>query len=295
MLESPHEIVLGTSAADPLIEQFKRFGFDLAERNELTAEAAAALYGLESESSECVLTAGGQARGRVRLVETPHGPTTGSDYDARPIAIDLYTRDIDRSLAIAREIGIECRDLVEYNVGALEVREAESIWHDGLVVVFLEVSTRRPSLLDSDTDRMHSEVHSVVWSVPSIENALGFWRDEAQLPVLIDSEIRGPIISQLLGLSKPEVPVRFTLFCDDETRPTRVELLEFLEEEGEPRATWPLRQGQHIAVFEVTDIDAAIAAMPSASFGQPTSIGEVARAVAAETPGGPRIELRSRK
>ncbi len=232
----------------------------------------------------------GTEQGWVRLVATPHAARHPGPYDARPIAIDFYTRDIERSTLISRRAGAEIRDLVEYALGPIEVKEIEVVGPDHLVVVFIEVYQLRPSVLDSDPDRLHSEIHAIVHSVQDTGAALPFWTETAGLSTLIDAPIEGPMISRLMALPRENVPVRFTLMCDDDSSPARFELLQFVDDPGEQQPSWPLAAGLHAPGFAVTDLDQAIAALSEAAFGDVVEVGNE-RAVSAMAPGGVRFEL----
>lgn len=290
MLQSPSHAVIASRDAAELAGHLQALGLLPTRRRTLDATSARRLYGVSSPIEELRLEAPGAQRGFVRLLTSTAGPRGGSPYDLRPLAIDLYTRDIEASLALAAGRGARCRPRVDYELGPLKVREAETVWTDGLVIVFLETNRRRPSLLDTDRERLHSEVHSIVWTVADVEKAQGTWRDRGGLQVLADAEIRGPIISRLLGLPKPEVPVRFSLLCDAEARPGRLELLQFLEDEGGRRPTWPLAAGLHAVGFTVTDLEAAMGSLGDCSFGEVATV-ETARAVTGLDPSGVRFEL----
>ena len=217
-------------------------------------------------------------------------PAPGGVYDLRPIAIDLYTRDIHRSLEISGSAGAELGPLVEYSLGPLELEEAEVVGPDHLVVVFIAVNHRRPSVLDADPDRLHSEVHSVVLAVEDTDVALPFWTEAGGLQTLIDAKIEGPYISQLMSLPRPDVPVRFTLMCDEDASPARLELLEFFEDPGEAWPSWPLAGGLHAPGFSVASLDEAMAALSAAEYGTVAQV-EAQRAVTGVAPGGVRFEL----
>ncbi len=290
MLASPSHAVAGCTDLATTERFLAHFGLVSEPALELPATAAASLYGLEGPAAQSVLRTPGAAQGWVRLVETPHGERHPGPYDARPIAIDFYTRDIERSIDISRQAGAEIRDLVEYSLGPIELQEVEVIGPDHLVVVFIEVNMLRPSVLDHDPDRLHSEVHSIVFSVQDTEAALPFWAETAGLATLIDSKIEGPMISQLMAMPRENVPVRFTLLCDGDSAPARFELLEFYDDPGEELPTWPLAAGLHAPGFTVADLDQAMAGLKGAEFGTVAQVGE-ARAVSALAPGGVRFEL----
>ncbi len=290
MLSSPSHVVIGSADLARTERFLCQFGFEAEPEETLPAPAAAALYGLESATPMRTLRAPGSNRGWILLVATPHAARPGGPYDARPVAIDLYTRDIHRSLEIAHHAGAEIGELVEYDLGPLEIKEVEVVGPDHLVVVFLQVSKARPSVLDRDPDRLHSEVHSVVLAVRSADAALPFWKEAAKLQTLIDSKIEGPIISRLMGLPRENVPVRFILLCDEASNPARLELLEFFEDPGGELSTWPLAAGLHTPAFTVGDLDRAMTALAAADYGEVAHTGS-GRAVSGVAAGGVRFEL----
>ena len=290
MLASPSYAVIGCSDLEKTERFLLHFGFEGCNATELSPDASAALYGLEGLARQRILRTPGADFGRARLVATPHGVRESGPYDARPIAIDLYTRDIHRSIEISRSAGAEIQELVEYELGPLAIQEVEVVGPDHLVVVFIGVNKLRPSVLDRDPDRLHSEIHSVVFSVQSAEESLPFWTETAGLKTLIDAPIEGPIISKLMGLPRANVPVRFALMCDEDSNPARFELLEFYEDPGEVQPTWPLAAGLHAPAFDVDDLDAAMTALAGAEFGPVVEVDR-SRAVSAVAPGGVRFEV----
>ncbi len=319
MLSSPSHAVVGCTDLEETERFLGHFGLEGEPGAGLSAGAATALYGLDGPAAQRVLRTPGADRGWVRLVATPHAARHPGPYDARPIAIDFYTRDIERSIDVSRQAGAEVRDLVEYALGPIEVKEVEVVGPDHLVVVFIEVNMLRPSVLDHDPDRLHSEVHAIVHSVQDTGAALPFWTEAADLQTLIDAPIEGPMISQLMGLPRENVPVRFTLMCDGDSRPARFELLQFVDDPGEQQPTLPLAAGLHAPGFTVADLDQAMAGLapqklePSARLSGPThpcsesvamrnrlragaEFGSVvkvgtAKAVSAMAPGRVRFEL----
>ncbi|MEM7587705.1 MAG: hypothetical protein AAF560_30235 [Acidobacteriota bacterium] len=289
MLDSPSHVVVGCSDLEAMEAFLGHFGFISSAAPELPADAASALYGLDRPARQRLLSTPGAEQGWVRLVATPHAARSFEPYDPRPVAIDLYTRDIHQSLEISRQAGAHCGELVEYELGPLEIQEVEVVGPDQLVVVFIRANQRRPSVLDHDPDRLHSEVHSVVHAVADADVAMPFWTEAGGLTTLIDARIEGPIISQLMALPRPNVPVRFILMCDAEVRPARLELLQFFEDPGTALPNWPLAAGLHGPCFAVEDLDAAIATLP-AEFGNIVCVG-TQRGVSAVAPGGVRFEL----
>ncbi|MEM7049225.1 MAG: VOC family protein [Acidobacteriota bacterium] len=287
--------VIGCSDLPRTGEIFAGLGFDEVARGELDASSAQALYDLETPLRERDFAVPGSAGGGIRLVATPRPPRAAGAFDHRPLALDLYTRDIERSLSLAKSLGATPGTIVDYDLGELMVREAESRWRDGLRLVFLQANRRRPSALDASPDRQHSEVHSVVFTLPSVDRALATWHDLAGLQVLNDARIEGPILSTMLDLPRPQVPVRFALLGNRAASPARLELIEFPEDTGSWPAGEGLAAGLHAATFEVENLETAMAALSTCQLRTPTRVASGiqpgARRVAGWDPAGVRFEL----
>jgi catechol 2,3-dioxygenase-like lactoylglutathione lyase family enzyme len=290
MLSSPQHAVLGAIDVEALVAFLRRFGFAEEERSILPAPAAAALYGLDAPARQIRLGVPGASRGWIRIVETPHAPSRRGPFDRGPHAVDLYTRDIRRSVALAAEAGASCGPIGAYSVGPLAIEEAKVTGPAGLPLVFIQVARRRPSALDRDAERLHSEVHSIVWAVDSLDASLPFWRDRAGLRPFLDATIREPAVARFMGLPRPEAPVRLAMMADAEVSPARLEILEFPEDPGAPAAGLPLREGLHAPAFRVDDLERAIGRLSDAGFGPVASL-DGARAVSGVAPGDVRFEL----
>jgi len=295
MLPSPSHAVVGAVDPDRIAGFVQLFGFECAAEGTLPEKAARELYGLDGATREWVLSVPGAERGWLRIVRTPDAPREAGPFDHRPLAIDLYSRDIQRSLEIARTYDIQCRELVEYTVGPYEVMAFEAIGPERFKLNFIQANILTPCVLNADPDRLHSELHSLVWAVASAAETLPPWKESAGLEVLVDTHFGGPIISKLMGLPKPEVPVRFAVLADAEQNPVRFKFIEFSEERGVDVPDFPLAAGLFAAGFSVDDLEAAQQAMTGCTFGEvvefDTPLHRGARSVTAVAPGGVRFEL----
>lgn len=241
---------------------------------------------VERSRHEDVVDLAAAERGQVRVVAARRRAISPGPFDRGPVALDLYSRDLSRSVAMA---GLPAGPPVVVELGPMVMRQVRLAGPDGLPIVLIDTDHRRPSLLDHDEQALHSEAHSLVWVVDSIDEALPFWRD-AGLSVAFDVPIESPAVCDLLSLPRRDVPVRMAMLTDAEQRPMRLELFEFPHDAGPafdptPRAgtTWP--------AFEVGDLDAALA-LPWASTGPVEAVAgqQVVRCVA---PGGIVAELRA--
>lgn len=266
-LDSAERVVVGASDVARTVAYLTVFGFAPGEAWTVPASAAEALYGIAGGTREHRLTVPGSDRGAIHVVATPHPAAAPGLYDAGGHAIDLYTRDIERSVVLAREAGADVGPIGTYHAGERAIREAKALGPDGLPLVFIELAGRRPSILDRNPERLHSEVHSIVWVVGALDDALSFW-EQAGLRVLADLTLQDPAITSFMRLPDPDVTLRLALLCDAEARPARLELLQFATPTGPPMvAPGPLRAGGLRPAFVVDDLARAVATLAGARFG----------------------------
>ncbi|MEI6666664.1 MAG: hypothetical protein WCP29_00810 [Acidobacteriota bacterium] len=292
----PLSAIVGATTPDAVVTIYRAFGFEVWGQQAIGAAAAAALYGLAGPTRQVVMAPPGAPRGWLTIVETPNeGPHPGP-YDNGPHAIDLYSRDVNQSAALADAAGSPSGPVVRYQMGPFDVREVKTVGPDHLVSVFIEVQRRRPSVLDADPARLHSEVHSAVWTVDRIDDVLPFWTEQAGLTLLLDATAREPEVGRFMGLPRLDTPVRLVVLADHTSAPIRLEFVEFPEESGGAFDTWPLRGGLHAIALGVDRLDVAMTAMPGARFGPVTMrpcgpSGGLVPAVAGLAPHGTRFEL----
>ncbi len=283
-LAAPHAVVIGAMDLSATVEFLGRFGFVPGSTTSLGLPDAAALYGLSEATSGVELRAPGATSGHVIVVQTPHDGPDRDVLDLGPLALDIYTTDIDADHAELSAAGVAVGAIGTLDLGPLVMRQCEVIAPDGWRLVLVEANHRRPSLLDAEDGRRHSEVHSLLWTVASLEDAtVPFTRaglDQAHV-----FPITHPALTTILSLPRPEVPLRMNLLVDDQQRPVRVELVEFPED---PREAAPedgvLRAGIHALVLASDDLAAPAGA-------RIVEAGGVAVAVGATERGGVRYQL----
>lgn len=295
-LGSPTHAIIGAADVAAMAAYLARFGFTDRREAALPAAAAAALYGLESATQEVEVSTPGASAGWLRIVRTPLPAVPPQPFAHGPALIDLYTRDIAASLAVARAGGAAAGPTVGYPVEGLgSVYEARAVGPEHLPLGFVMSESRRSSLLDRDGRARHSELHAYVWTVGSIDETMPFWRDEAGMTQLLDSRVDDPGISEFMQLPRPGVSIRITHLTDADASPVRFELMEFPEDRGVDMPCFPLRPGLYASAFHVRDVLAAQRALPSATFGPvvqlDTVLHQAALAVAGTSPGGVRFEL----
>jgi hypothetical protein len=295
MLSSPTHAVIGVSDPTVTIRFLEIFGFAVDDRAALPAAAAKALYGLDGDAAEVELAVPGAPLGRLRLVETPNPPHEVATLDNRPFAIDLFSTDLERSVALAEEAGYPVGPIARHDFGPLIIREVEIVGPDHLILTLLESPVRRPTILDRESGRLHSELHALVWSVDRMDDKLGFWQRDAGLETITDAVFEGEEMGKALGLPGRSIRARLVVMCDAESNPSRLELIEFLGEPAAEHPNWPLAAGLHAPAFRVADLDRVMRQLSAAVFGEIVALDSAlhpdARAVSAEAPGALRFEL----
>lgn len=295
MFPSPRDVVVGTSDVDRAADFLALFGFERQASAILPAPATRALYGLDGPAVELLMAMPGAELGRVRYVATPHPPRRFAPFDARPFAIDLFSTDVEASVALASGAGHHTSPITDHQFGPVVIREVEITGPDRLVVTVLQPSAgRRSSVLDRDPDRLHSEVHAVVWSDTGLDAALTYWR-QCGLQLLTDAVLETPGLGALVGVPDEDVKMRLTVLADADANPIRIEYVEFVGKPSSTHPTLPLAAGLHAPAFEVEDLETVRAVLGPAEIGEVVAIDTALhpgmRAATAVTPGGHRFEI----
>lgn len=149
------------------------------------------------------------------------------NYELGPRALDLYTTDIERGVAVAADAGYATSPIGTINMGPVTMRQALVTGPDGMPVVLVESTHRRSSILDLEPDRLFSEPHSVVWAVADIDVEAAWWVEQGATKGM-NLQFSEPAVSQYLGLPDSPVGIRMTMLSDPDVLPLRLELLEFV-------------------------------------------------------------------
>ncbi len=297
LLRSPDHALIGSADPERQAAFWVAMGFEITERTTVDA-ALARLYGVHEGSEQISLAVPGASAGGLRIVATGQPEVAMGPWDRGPFAVDLYTRDMDRSLEAAVAAGATHRGRMVYEFGTMRLEEGKTTGPDGVRLVFIANSTRRPSVLDHDESRLHSEVHSIVNIVDSVDTFSSAWRDGAGLTVLGDAVIATPGLADLMELPKI-VSARMGLYCDAAVTPIRYEALEFVGLDATDNSAlvpqWPLRPGQPLGVFVVEHFDDMLFALDTDGFDMEGDITvDGRRIVMGVDPCGIRFEVRSR-
>lgn len=295
MLNSPRDVVVGASNPSSTAAFLSMFGFEQQTSGILPELAARALYGLDGPADEVLMAVPDAELGRVRLIATPHPLRSFTGFDARPFALDLFSTDIEASHALAVKHGYDASPITDHHLGPVVIREVAITGPDQLKVTLLwQTAGRRPSILDREPDRLHSEVHAFVWSDSDLDGVLGLWEDLG-LVKLLDVVLETPGLGDLVGVQDEDLKMRLTVLADSEARPIRVEFVEFVGKQATSRPSLPLAAGLHAPAFEVPDIDVVLAALDQAEVGPVVAVDSPihprSRAAAVVAPSGQLFEI----
>ena len=297
LLASPDHALIGSADPGQQAAFWVAMGFTITARSTLSAPLAR-IYGVDEGAEEITLRVPGAEAGGLRIVATTQPAVPVGPWDRGPFAVDLYTRDMDRSLALAVAAGATHAGRMVYEFGTMRLEEGKTTGPDGVRLVFIANSTRRPSVLDADESLLHSEVHSIVNIVDSVDAFSAAWSGGAGLTVLGDAVIATAGLADLMELPKV-VSARMGLYCDADVSPIRYEALEFVgldaSDSSSLVAQWPLRPGQPIGVFITERFDDALFALDSNGFDMEGDVNvEGVRVAMGVDPCGIRFEIRAR-
>ncbi|MFT5223103.1 MAG: hypothetical protein ACI867_001413 [Glaciecola sp.] len=259
-MRAPSAVVVGATDLGATAAFLGHFGFVEATSGKLDGSHARDLYGLEGATKTRLMVQPGSRGGHISLVQTPHAGTVRGVFDQGPLALDIYTTDLDADLASLNDAGVAVGTPGRLELGPLVMRQVQITAPDGWRLVLVEANHRRPTVLDAPGHKgRHSEVHSQLWTVPDLDEAAAEWIKAgfAQTHVF---PIAHPELAKILELPSPDTGLRMNLLVGDEQDPVRVELVEFPDNPGAPEVTDSvLRAGVHALWFVVDDLDGPVA------------------------------------
>jgi hypothetical protein len=148
-------------------------------------------------------------------------------FDLGPRALDFYCHNIEAGLGCFSEQGDwVVSEIAEIALGPVRMRQVMIHGPEGVDVVLVESTHRRPSLLDTEPSRVFSELHSVVWCVPDRDTEAEWWVASGATKGM-DLRLSDPSLSGYLGLGNPEAEVEMVMLSDAQISPSRLELLSF--------------------------------------------------------------------
>jgi hypothetical protein len=304
VLGHPEVTVIGTTDPYRMAACLAIFGAQPEPAPALSSAAAKELYGIDAPLEQLIVRTPG-AQGAVRLVATPHAAEPFAPLVAGAYGIDYYTTDMELTLRLAAAagatgfsevVGYESEGSVDHDKVPDRLQyEARFLAPDEMSVFLTDVSTSAvafPTVLTREPRRLHSELLMLCWVVEDGDVSRDFWGSEAGLDVVVDVFCGADEMAVLMAHPR-STPLRCVNVADPAKR-RRMEFMSYPEETLTRRADWPLRGGLHAAGFPVDDLDRAMAALPSATFGTVITAddgGGARRAVAGKAPDGARFEL----
>lgn len=291
-LGSPTHVVIGATDLDASINWWTGLGFGVTTENTLDSDAADVLFGLAGEVEQVELRVDEAPGGAIWLVQTPRANAMRGTFDTGPYAVELYTTDIEASLALAADLGAIPSGRLEQNLdtvhrfsagnfgnfGNFGTDQASVLGPDGFVVVFTAAGERHPSVLDIHPEWLHSEIHSIVSTVRNVDTANRFWSEHLDLGALVEPASESGL-DQLMKLPQ-SIGTRTTTLCDEFANPIRYQFIEFNgltpEDHVGMLSTWPLQASRPLGCFTVANVAAAAAHLfrAGATFGDVVGLGD---------------------
>ncbi|TDC98265.1 VOC family protein [Actinomadura sp. 7K507] len=248
MLSSPRYAVLGCHDLAAAAAFLSVLGYTERGRDTLDTDTATALYGLTGPAEEVLFLPEGADTGGLLLVAAPEGSTA---IASGGYAVDVYTRDIEASVAELTAAGGTPSPIARWELGGRPFAECGIIAPGGIRVVLVEGSSRRASILDHDETRRHSELQAAVHLTYGCDAA--FWT-ALGLESLYSQRLVDPAVAALIGIDDLDAEIVLDLFWDGQG--ARVELISFPGLDL-PKGDDAFKSGMHAGVFPVADLDAA--------------------------------------
>jgi len=146
-------------------------------------------------------------------------------WDLGPRGLDVYVHDLDEALTRVEVAGWSGGAIGAIALGPVRMRQVLVAGPDGVPVVMVESSHRRPSLLDTES-HWCSEIYSMVWCVRDRDVEASLWTAAGATagPPL---EFADPSLGAYLDLPVADAPLRMITLASDDGASTRLELLSF--------------------------------------------------------------------
>lgn len=146
-------------------------------------------------------------------------------WDLGPRGLDVYVYNIDEALTHVAAAGWSGGAIGAIALGPVRMRQVLVEGPDGVPIVMVESSHRRPSLLDTET-HWCSEIYSVVWCVRDRDAEATLWTTAGATagPPL---EFADPSLGAYLDLPVADSPLRMITLASEDGASTRLELLSF--------------------------------------------------------------------
>jgi catechol 2,3-dioxygenase-like lactoylglutathione lyase family enzyme len=278
-LASPTHVVIGATDLDASIDWWAGLGFGVTTENTLDADVADRLFGLAGQVEQVELRVDEAPGGAIWLVQTARSHRARLPLERGPLAVGVYTTDMEASLALATDLGALPGGGIEHNFDYHGSEERSVVGPDGSTMVFIAAVDRQPSVLDIHPEWLHSEIHSIVSVVPSVDTSNRFWSEQLGLIIASDSDSDLEFARENATASHHVVRARRTSLCDEFINPIRYEFIGYsgtAHDAVGQVSTWPLPSALPLGCFAVTDVAASAAHMfrAGATFGDIVDLGD---------------------
>ena len=232
------EVIIGATQVDGTVAFLELFDFVVVEEVGIDDHFARDVLGLDGVP-EGAVRMGSRSRpdsATLLIVATPHAGRAAVDWEPGPRALDVYTVDLDATLAIATAAGFAVSPVGRLAAGPMTMRQSLVSGPGALSVVFVETTHRRSSVLDLEHHGDHSEPHSVVWVVADHPAEVTWWTTGGWTSAGQWNEgftagntisFTEPSIGDELGLPQRSTPITMTMLSDPTVEPIRLELMTF--------------------------------------------------------------------
>ncbi len=190
-----------------------------------------AAFGFVADDDRSMVRGLGQ-RTEIEITEASGGRRL-VDYDLGPRGLDVYTRDIEATIAVAQRTGADIGPVGVVEIGPMRMRQV-TIWGpDGVPLVAIESEKRRSSLLDEHVDELHSELHSLVWAVDDRDCEVE-WFCAGGATAGAKLAFGDPAVATFMCLPDESVELNMCMLAGIDNHPIRFELLTFAGMPGNP-------------------------------------------------------------
>ena len=275
-LASPTHVIIGATDLDASIDWWAGLGFGVTTENTFDADVADRLFGLAGQVEQVELRVDEAPGGAIWLIQTPRTHRARLPFERGPLAVGVYTTDMEASLALAADLGALPGGSIEHNFDIHSSEERSVVGPGGSTVVFIAAVDRQPSVLDIHPEWLHSEIHSIVSVVPSVDTSNQFWSEQLGLKIASDSDLD---TMDHVTATHQAVRAHRTSLCDEFINPIRYEFIGYsgtAHDAVGQVSTWPLPSALPLGCFAVTDVAASAAHMfrAGATFGDIVDLGD---------------------
>jgi hypothetical protein len=308
-LPFPDATVIGARDLARAATFYAALGAEPRRLPSLSAEAASTLYGLEGEAEQWSLTTPSAAHHRLILVGTPNEAVPFRPLLSGAYGLDYFSRDLPLSIELLEAAGGHgASPIVDYSAEPTLVADGEERYHNSEMrllapddtSVFITPfggsdSADYPTRLDGFPEALHSEMLQFCWVSSDVDRELDFWLKEGGLRLLGDGYPESRQMRRLMDHPRDTALRDLAITSQGPVvAKTKIEIMGYPDEVTSPKPDWPLRGGVFAPSFTVTDLDAVVRELPSATFSAPIEADRgagVQRAISAVSPTALRFEL----